>query len=224
VENRLWEKFVQGYLASMSYVDHQIGRLLDGLDASPRRDNTIIVLWSDHGFHLGEKENWEKFALWDQTTRVPCFIHAPGLSRDGAKTRAPVTLTDLYPTLCELAGLPVPPQCDGLSLLPQLRDPDAPRTRVALTSYVFRGDSGPSHAAADSRHRLIRYADGFEELYDLAEDPHEFTNRATDPALAGVKARLSEALPARAASSVGTPVQSSYNLRKTPGKKAKSSK
>ena len=82
----------------------------------------------------------------------------------------------------------------------------------------------PAHAAADSRHRLIRYADGFEELYDLAEDPHEFTNRATDPALAGVKARLSEALPARAASSVGTPVQSSYNLRKTPGKKAKSSK
>ena len=132
--------------------------------------------------------------------------------------------TDLYPTLCELAGLPVPPQCDGLSLVPQLRDPDAPRTRVALTSYVFRGDSGPSHAAADSRHRLIRYADGFEELYDLAEDPHEFTNRATDPALAGVKARLSEALPARAASSVGAPVQSSYNLRKTPGKKAKSSK
>lgn len=221
VENGLWERFVQGYLASVSYVDHQIGRLLDGLDASPRRDHTIIVLWSDHGFHLGEKQNWEKFALWDQTTRVPCFIRAPGVSREGAKTRAPVTLTDLYPTLCELAGLPVPPQCDGLSLVPQLRDPDAPRARAALTSHVFRGDPGPSHAVADARHRLIRYADGFEELYDLSLDPHEFTNRANDPALADVKARLARALPANAAASVGIPASSPLNLRKTPGKKAK---
>jgi len=224
VENGLWEKFVQGYLASMSYVDHQVGRLLDGLDSSPLRGNTIVVLWSDHGFHLGEKENWEKFALWDQTTRVPCFIHAPGVSRDGAKTRAPVTLTDLYPTLCELAGLPVPAQCDGLSLVPQLRDPAAPRARPALTSYVFRGDTAASHAAADSRHRLIRYADGFEELYDLLEDPHEFTNRAEDPVLAAVKARLAGALPVRPAPSVGAPAQSGYNLRKAPGKKTKSAR
>ncbi|MFM7748790.1 MAG: sulfatase/phosphatase domain-containing protein, partial [Opitutaceae bacterium] len=148
----------------------------------------------------------------------------PGLSRDGAKTRAPATLNDLYPTLCELAGLPVPPQCDGLSLVPQLRDPAAPRARPSLTSYVFRGDAGPSHAVADSRHRLIRYADGFEELYDLVNDPHEFTNRAADPSLADVKARLALSLPAQSAVSVGAPAQSSYNLRKTPGKKAKSAK
>jgi arylsulfatase A-like enzyme len=224
VANGLWKRFVQGYLASMSYVDHQIGRLLDGLDASPLRDNTIIVLWSDHGFHLGEKENWEKFALWDQTTRVPCFIHAPGVSRDGTKTRAPVTLTDLYPTLCELAVLPVPPQCDGRSLVPHLRDPATPRDGFALTSYVFRGDAGPSHAVADARYRLIRYADGFEELYDLVEDPHEFTNRAADPAMSPVKARLSAGLPAEAATSVGAPAQSAFNLRKAPGNKGKASK
>ena len=146
------------------------------------------------------------------------------VSRDGTKTRAPVTLTDLYPTLCELAGLPVPPQCDGRSLVPHLRDPATPRDGFALTSYVFRGDAGPSHAVADARYRLIRYADGFEELYDLVEDPHEFTNRAADPAISPVKARLSAGLPAEAATSVGAPAQSAFNLRKAPGNKGKASK
>jgi arylsulfatase A-like enzyme len=220
VENHQWEKLMQGYLASISYLDYQLGRLLDALDASPLKDNTIVVLWSDHGFHIGEKENWEKFALWDQTTRVPLFIHAPGVSRDGVKTRQPATLTDLYPTLCELAGLPVPAQCDGASLVPQLRQPDAPRERPALTSFVFKGENGPSHGLADSRYRLIRYANGFEELYDLQTDPNEFTNRAADPALAGVKARLAKFLPINPAPSRGVPANSKYNLPKSaPAKK-----
>ncbi|MEM0898268.1 MAG: sulfatase, partial [Verrucomicrobiota bacterium] len=117
-ENKQWKKLMQGYLASISYVDHEVGRLLDGLDASPMAGNTIVVLWTDHGFHIGEKDNWEKFALWEQTTRVPLFIHAPGVTMDGAETRQPTTLTDLYPTLCQLAGLPVPAQCTGHSLVP----------------------------------------------------------------------------------------------------------
>lgn len=214
VENKQWPKLMQGYLASISYLDHQLGRLLDALDASPLARNTIIVLWSDHGFHLGEKENWEKFALWDQTTRVPLFIHAPGVSRDGAKTRQPATLTDLYPTLCELAGLPVPAQCDGASLVPQLRDPAAPRARPSLTSYVFGGEPGPSHAVSDPRYRLIRYGNGFEELYDLESDPHEFDNRAADPALAAVKTRLAQSLPATVAPSRGVPTTSPYHRGK----------
>jgi arylsulfatase A-like enzyme len=212
VENHQWEKFMQGYLASISYVDNQLGRLLDALDASPMKDNTIIVLWSDHGFHIGEKENWEKFALWDRTTGVPVFIHAPGVSKDGSKTQQPMTLTDIYPTLCELAGLPVPKQCDGSSVVPQLRDPAAPRERPALTSYVF-GNGKPSHGVADERYRLIVYGDGFEELYDHQSDPNEFTNRAKDPALAEVKARLAKAVPAECAPLRGSAPQSPFNKR-----------
>ena len=213
VENRQWARFVQGYLASVSYLDHQVGRLLDALDATPRGARTIVVLWSDHGFHLGEKANWEKFALWDQTTRVPLFIRAPGVGGEGTRTRAPVTLTDLYPTLCELAGLPVPAQCDGRSLVPQLRDPAAPRARPALTAHVFRGEPGPSQAVADERYRLIRYGNGFEEFYDLRLDPDEFDNRAKDPALAGERARLAAFFAAQPAVSVGIPASSPHSLR-----------
>ncbi|MSU65970.1 MAG: hypothetical protein EXS38_07700 [Opitutus sp.] len=224
VENKQWEKFMQGYLASMSYADHQLGRLLDALEASPMKDNTIIVLWSDHGFHIGEKENWEKFGLWTQTTRVPFFIHAPDQSRDGQQTRQPATLTDIYPTLCELAGLPVPPQCDGTSLVPQLRNPAAPRSTLSLTSYQFAREPAPSHAVSDPRYRYIRYGNGFEELYDGETDPHEFTNRAGDPALAGVKTRLAQGLPSRAAPSRGAPADSIYNLRPSTAGKKKSAK
>jgi len=212
VANHKWEEFMQGYLASMSYVDNQVGRLLDALDASPMKDNTIIVLWSDHGFHIGEKENWEKFALWDRTTRVPLFIHAPGVSKDGSKTQQPVTLTGIYPTLCELAGLAVPKQCDGDSMVPQLKGAAAARDKLALTSYVF-GKGKPSHAVADARYRLIVYGDGFEELYDHQDDPNEATNRAKDPALAEVKARLAKGIPTDSAPLCGSAPQSPFNKR-----------
>lgn len=219
LENHQWKKLMQGYLASVSYADHQLGRLLDALDASPLKDNTIVVLWSDHGFHVGEKENWEKFALWHQTTRVPLFIHAPGVSRDGEATREPATLTDIYPTLCELAGLPIPAQCDGASLLPQLENPALPRSKFALTSYVFASEAEPSHGVADVRYRYIRYASGFEELYDLETDPHEFINRANNPDLADVKARLAAGLPQQVAPNRTIPKDSIYNLKRTAGSK-----
>ncbi|MDP3069513.1 MAG: sulfatase [Opitutaceae bacterium] len=224
VENQQWEKFMQGYLASISYVDHQLGRLLDALDASPLKTNTIVVLWSDHGFHIGEKENWEKFALWTQTTRVPLFIHAPGVSRDGQRTIQPATLTDLYPTLCELAGLPVPAHCDGTSLAPQVKNPATPRAPLSLTSFQFGSEPIPSHAVSDSRYRFIRYGDGFEELYDHASDPREFTNRAADPALAAIKARLGRGLPQQAAPDRAPPASSPYNLRSSAAGKKKSAK
>ncbi len=224
VENRQWAKLMQGYLASISYLDHQLGRLLDALDASPLKANTIVVLWSDHGFHVGEKENWEKFALWTQTTRVPLFISAPGQSRDGQRSAQPATLTDLYPTLCELAGLPIPVQCDGTSLVPQLRDPAAPRARLSLTSFKFAKEPAASHAVSDMRYRLIRYGDGFEELYDRDTDPHEFTNRAADPALATVKTRLALGLPTHAAPDRTIPTDSAYHLRPAGAGKKKAAK
>lgn len=212
VKNQQWKKLMQGYLASISYTDHQLGRLLDALDASPIKENTIVVLWSDHGFHIGEKDNWEKFCLWDQTTRVPLFIHVPGQSADGNSTRQPATLTDVYPTLCDLAGLPIPSQCDGHSLVPQIKDPSARHDRLSLTSFVFTQE--PSHAVSDERYRLIQYDDGFEELYDLENDPNEFINLAPDPDMADTKARLAQGLPRKAAPPRTIPKDSKYNLKR----------
>jgi arylsulfatase A-like enzyme len=209
--NDQWRHLMRGYLASISYVDHEVGRLLDALDASPIAGNTIVVLWADHGFHIGEKENWEKFALWEQTTRVPLFIHAPGVSLDGGSSPEPATLTDLYPTLCELAGLPVPPQCTGRSLVAQLKDPMAISDGIALTSYTFNRDQSPSHAVRDPRYRYIRYPDGFEELYDLEKDRGEFRNLAADPAHATVKATLAARLPVDAAPNRTVPRDSPYH-------------
>ena len=212
IENQQWKKLMQGYLASISYVDHQLGRILDALDRTPgMKNNTIIVLWSDHGFHIGEKANWEKFALWDQTSRVPLFIHAPGVSKDGEKTRQPVTLTDIYPTLCELAGLPTPSQCDGLSLVSQLKNPGAKRDRLALCSFQFGNEKTPSHGVADERYRFIRYGNGFEELYDLKNDPHEFENLIKNPKFASVKTRLTKGIPANPATLAILPKDSPHH-------------
>lgn len=216
-ENKQWKHLMRGYLASISYVDYELGRLLDGLDASPMAKNTVVILWTDHGFHIGEKENWEKFALWDQTTRVPLFIHAPGMSKDGVKTRQPATLTDIYPTLCELAGIPIPKQCDGTSLVPQLKNPAQPKPQLALTSYQFWGEQKPSHGVADSRYRLIRYGNGFEELYDLESDRDEFTNRIDDPDLADVRKRLKAGLPKKAAPNATIPTDSPYHRARKRG-------
>lgn len=211
-DNKQWKHLMRGYLASISYVDHELGRLLDGLDASPMAKNTIVVLWSDHGFHIGEKENWEKFAMWEQTTRTPLFIHAPELSKDGERSHQPTTLTDLYPTLCDLTGLPTPQQCTGTSLVPQVKDPKAIDERTSLTSFVFgRDGKAPSHGISDRQFRYIQYPDGFEELYDLKNDRNEFKNLASDPKFAEVKARLAKALPKQAVPNVGIPKDSSFH-------------
>lgn len=212
-DNKQWHHFVRGYLASISYVDHQLGRLLDAVDKSPKKNNTIIVLWSDHGFHIGEKQNWEKFALWQQTTRVPFFIHAPGINQDGISCNQPTTLTDIYPTLCELAGLPVADQCDGHSLVSQLKNPNAPHGRLSLTSFQFHRDSAPSHGLSDTRYRYINYPDGFEELYDLESDPEEYTNLAKQPAHAPTLKKFRSHLPNSPAHN-RTPAKDSPHNRK----------
>ena len=184
-----WQQAVQAYLACIAYADAQVGRLLDALDADPAlRDNTVVVLWGDHGWHLGEKHHWRKFALWEEATRTPLIIAAPGVAPGRAD--APVGLVDLYPTLLELCGLPPRPGLDGASLVPLLKDPALRRDRPALTTHG-RGN----HAVRSDRWRYIRYADGFEELYDHDVDPGEWKNLAADPAHAAVKAELSKWLP-----------------------------
>jgi len=185
-----YEKAVQGYLASIEFFDGQLGRLIDALDASEHGKNTIVVLWSDHGWDHGQKRHWSKFALWEQSTRVPLLVVAPGLTTPGSRCSATVSLLDLYPTLAELCNLPRPAEAEGQSLVPQLRDVAAPRVEPAVMTF------GPNnHAVRDARWRYIRYFDGGEELYDHDADPHEWTNLADRAELQPTKDRLKQWLP-----------------------------
>jgi len=195
VASEKWADAVQAYLASVSYADHQLGRVLRTLQKSEHAANTVVIVWSDHGWSLGEKMHWKKFALWEECTRVPVVIHAPGVTTTGETSPRTVSLLDLFPTVCELAGVPAPAELEGKSLVPLLQDPESTWSEVALTTHGLR-----NHAVRDERHRYIRYADGSEELYDHDVDPHEFTNLAGDETQAAHKARLAAWLPSSDAS------------------------
>jgi arylsulfatase A-like enzyme len=188
-----WKRAVQAYLACITFSDAMIGRLLDALDASPYRDNTIVCLWSDHGYHLGEKWHWHKQALWQRATHVPLIVQAPGVTRAGTRCARPVDLMSVYPTLADLAGLPAPKGMDGVSLRPLLRDPSAHWDRPAINTFL-RGN----HGVYTERHHYIRYHDGAEELYDRLQDPNEWVNLAGRPAMAEVKRGMARWLPADA--------------------------
>lgn len=192
LETNNWRHAVQAYLASISFADAQIGRLIAALDASPYRDNTIVVLWGDHGWHLGEKQHWRKFSLWEEATRAPLLIVAPGVSKAGGVCRRAVDFLNIYPTLADLCGLPIPKHVEGVSMRPLLQDPQAPWDGVALTTHGRR-----NHAVRTDDWRYIRYADGGEELYNHRVDPHEWTNLAADPQFAAVKQKLAERLPTK---------------------------
>jgi len=185
-----WRRAVQGYLASIHFTDAMVGRLLDALDGSRYADNTIIVMWGDHGWHLGEKRHWRKFTLWEEATRVPLVIAAPGVTTAGTRCGRTVTLLDLYPTLCELCDLPLGEDLEGDSLLPLLTQPQAAWDRPAVTTHGRH-----NHTVRTERYRYIRYADGSEELYDHDHDPMEWTNLAGDEKLADVKQVLARWLP-----------------------------
>ncbi len=194
-----WKEAVQAYLAAIAYCDAQVGRLLDALDKSPHKENTIIVFWGDHGWHLGEKEHWRKFALWEEATRVPYVWVVPGVTkREGVCSRT-VDLMSVYPTLCELCGLATPKHVEGVSIAPLLRDPQAAWDRPAFTTFR-KGN----HAVRTERWRYIRYADGGEELYDHDRDPYEWANLAADPKHADTVKRLNGMLrEARLATTLG---------------------
>ncbi|MBW7862901.1 MAG: sulfatase [Candidatus Hydrogenedentes bacterium] len=184
-----WDHAVQSYLACTSFVDHCVGIVLDALRDSGHADNTLVVLWGDHGFHLGEKMRWEKRSLWEEATRAPLMLAGPGVRR-GGRCRRPVGMIDLYPTLAELCGLPPKAGLDGQSLRPLVEDPDTPWERPALTTF------GPdNHSLRSERYRYTRYADGSEELYDHDNDPNEGTNLAGKAGSADIIAEMRPWLP-----------------------------
>ncbi len=184
-----WDHAVQAYLASVTFADYCLGLVLDALDAGPHARNTIIVLFSDHGFHLGEKQRWAKRTLWEDSTRVPLIIAAPGFPAAQRSPR-PAELLDVFPTLLELAGLPPDSAQEGQSLVPLMRNPMADWRHPAITSF------GPgNYAVRSTRYRFIQYHDGSREFYDHQNDPHEWNNLAGKPAMQTLIAEHAAGLP-----------------------------
>ncbi|MBI1247982.1 sulfatase-like hydrolase/transferase [bacterium] len=192
-----WKQAIQSYLASIHFADAMVGKIIDALDKSPYADNTIVVLWSDHGWHLGEKEHWQKYTPWRRCTRIPLMIRVPaGTKGLPAGTEPgicdqPVNLVSLYPTLVELCGLERPQQVDGPSLVPLLKDPSSDWPHVSTT---FLHDPG-TYSLSGKTWRLIHYANGEEELYNVANDPFEWTNLAGQPQYAPIRDELFEHAP-----------------------------
>ena len=184
-----WKPLVRAYLASVSFMDSQVGRVLDALETSGRASQTLVVVWSDHGWHLGEKGITGKNSLWERSTRVPLIWAGPGVT-GGARCSRPVELLDVFPTLLELTGQPARPDLEGHSLVPQLREASAPRPWPAITTH-----NQGNHSIRTERWRYIRYADGTEELYDEQNDPNEWTNLAADPKTAAIRQDLKRWLP-----------------------------
>lgn len=185
-----WHRAVQSYLSTISFVDAHVGRLLDTLENSGHANDTIVVLWGDHGWHLGEKEHWRKHALWDVTSRTTLIISTPGEKQAGSICERPVSLVDLYPTMLELCGLPKREGLDGQSIVPLLNNPRKPWSRPVLTTYGFK-----NHAVQSQRWRYIQYRDGGEELYDHLLDPNEWTNLASISKYRTIIDNLKQQLP-----------------------------
>lgn len=203
-----WKEAVQAYLATITFTDAMVGRLIEGFDKSAYKDNTIVCLWSDHGWHLGEKQHWRKFALWEEATRAPYIWVVPGLTKPGSVCARPVDYMQIYPTLCDLAGLPTPSQVEQVSIRKLLENPNAAWDRPAVCTWLYN-----NHAVRNETWRYIRYADGGEELYDHSSDPLEWTNLANKPEHAKQKAELAKWLP--------TENKQPSGGKKDPDKKAK---
>ena len=179
LDNKEWKRAVRGYLASISYADAMLGKLLDAYEKSGRDKDTILMLWSDHGMHIGEKQNWEKFTCWEESTRIPMFAIVPGVTKPGSVCRKAVSAFDFYPTLVELSGFDASPlqgQLDGESLIPLFKNPQAKRVQPAVTAYL-NVDS-----VRTDKWRYIYYKKlQLEELYNHQVDPSERTNLAYNP-------------------------------------------
>jgi iduronate 2-sulfatase len=190
VDHGFEREIVQAYLACISFTDANVGKVLRALEASEHAENTIVVLWSDNGWSLGEHFHWKKWTLWDQGSRVPFIVKAPGVTTAGSRCEEGVTLTDIYPTLLELCGLPAQPECEAESLVGLLSGEQTSRERPGLTIF------GPgNYSLRTSRWRYTVYDDGSEELYDYDVDPDEHTNLADRPEDAALKTELASWLP-----------------------------
>lgn len=182
VDNDQQKKVVQAYMATISFTDAMLGRLLDAFEKSAYKNNTIVVLWSDHGMHMGEKENWEKFTLWERSTRAPLFVIAPGVTKGGSSTHKPVGIIDLYSTLAELIGEKVPSYVDGESLVPMLKGQNFNHKGV-VTGYALKeaanAPGGDAYTIRTDKYRYIYYPFiNLEELYDHTVDANEWDNIA----------------------------------------------
>jgi len=198
-----WKEAVRAYLATISFVDAMLGRVIDALDRSQVKDNTIVILWSDHGWSLGEKEHWRKFALWEEPTRSPFIVIAPGLTQPGTYCDRPIDFMTIYPTVTDLCGIPTPAHVEGKSLRPLLANRAAKWVEPAVMTWEFN-----NHAVRADGWRYIHYAGGGEELYDETADPNEWHNLAADPSYAAKKSELAKWLPTKNAPEVtraGTP-------------------
>lgn len=193
-----WKDAVQAYMACITFADAMIGRLLDALDASAHARNTVIVFWSDNGWHLGEKQHWHKSTLWQRSTHVPMIVagDAAGIKQAGTARRQTVSLLDIYPTLVDLCGLPANPRNEGTSLKPLLASAGR-KWRPTVSTYLQN-----NHAVIDERWRYIRYADGGEELYDRRADPNEYKNVAGEARHTRRKQEMARWIPAKNAAPV----------------------
>lgn len=176
IEHGEWKNIIQAYLACISYVDYEIGRLLDALEDSEYADNTVIVFWSDHGYRLGEKSTFAKHALWNVATKVPLIFAGPNIPK-GKVVNKPAELLSIYPTLLELCKLPSYSKNEGKSLVGTMKKENTLDKTVAITTYGYN-----NHGIKSSRYHYIQYEDGGEEFYDLLNDPNEFHNLASLPA------------------------------------------
>jgi arylsulfatase A-like enzyme len=188
-ESGEWKKIVQAYLACVSYVDYELGRVLDALESSKHADNTVIVLWSDHGYRLGEKGTFAKHALWETATKAPLLFAGPNLPK-GKKITAPVEMLSVYPTLLELSGLPAYKRNEGKSLVTMMQKDEGLQDAYALTTFAMN-----NHAIKKDGYRYIRYEDGTEEFYDHSKDPNEWYNEASNPKYKSKLATLKALLP-----------------------------
>ncbi|UXX80982.1 sulfatase [Reichenbachiella carrageenanivorans] len=181
---------VQAYLANINYADTCIGVVLDALAKSKYAENTVVILWGDHGWHLGEKLHYKKATLWEEATRVPLIIKVPGMTPVGASCPRTVNLMDLYPTIVALADIPKNESNEGNDITPLLMNPMADWQYPSLTT---QGEN--RHSVRDERYRYTRYDDGSEELYDHSVDSLEWINLADHPKYAQIKTRLEKAMP-----------------------------
>lgn len=180
---------LQAYLACISYTDHNIGRVLNALQNSAYANNTIVVLWSDHGYRMGEKNTFAKVCLWDRATRAPLIFAGPGIEKN-SRIDQPVELLSIYSTLTDLCGLPQNKHNEGYSLLPLLKNNKAKWNKPVITTWGRN-----NHSIKTASYRYIRYEDGSDELYALRSDSNEWHNLASDRTYDKVKERLKKLLP-----------------------------
>lgn len=189
-KDKAWEDVRRAYLACISWADYNIGRVIDELEKSPYADNTVVVVWSDHGYHLGEKMAFKKFTLWEEATRVPFIIYDGRVKDKGINCDQSVSLINIYKTLADMAGVVAPDYVDGESLVQQLKNPDKELVKPAIISW-----GKGNYAVRTNEWRYIRYHDGTEELYAHKSDSNEWHNLASKPEFEAVKMELAKSLP-----------------------------